>query len=514
MTEDGTHPESTETVPIPPRFWWLKRIGVVVVIWLVALVGLRAWWGYEAGRRLQVEIDCLRAAGGPVEVQDFAPPPLPDAENAAPLYDRVGRMLAGLEAEQVELYGGMRFWDEVVSGSPNEVRELLVATAEARSLTRKARSLPSAGWGAPLRGAPTVLNRLAQARHLAKLLALVVLYDHSIGNDADAVETLADIFALARHTDRRPKMLNHLVAASLNQLSARTIEDISATLEIAGGAPVSGARPAPASREAVGRLIVEILDEGSVAQRFGFVWTCLGERAVDIEAAKAFGFGSSGVAPVSLSSLVNTFPGLLGPVAQLNLIRIIRRETRWIEAAEPLTWPAFAPRSIPPSAPPSFPPSPPSYSVWESLSRPFRYMETFADSAGRQHRSAASMTRMAAIALAIRLYAIDHGRRPERLGELVPEYLASIPNDPYASTLRNIGYRPEGTPPVLYSVNLDGVDDGGKFVLNAYGFIDHYAADLVLFLDGDRRRHEQRGSTSLPTSAKHEASTSHPTSAK
>lgn len=70
--------------------------------------------------------------------------------------------------------------------------------------------------------------------------------------------------------------------------------------------------------------------------------------------------------------------------------------------------------------------------------------------------------RAAAIALAIRLYRFDHASQyPPKLEDLVPDYLPSIPRDAMASDGRPLGYRPNATPPVVYSVGSNGKDDGG-----------------------------------------------------
>jgi hypothetical protein len=70
--------------------------------------------------------------------------------------------------------------------------------------------------------------------------------------------------------------------------------------------------------------------------------------------------------------------------------------------------------------------------------------------------------RAAAIALAIRLYCVDHGGRfPAQLSELVPAYLPAVPADPMAADGRPFGYRPSAHPPVIYSVGRNAIDDGG-----------------------------------------------------
>ena len=75
---------SGDAVPIPPRYWWLKRIGAATGVLLVLLGAMRWYWGWEADRRLQAEIDRIRAAGEPIFPEDFDPPePVPDEDNAA-----------------------------------------------------------------------------------------------------------------------------------------------------------------------------------------------------------------------------------------------------------------------------------------------------------------------------------------------------------------------------------------------------------------------------------------------
>ncbi|MCH7565360.1 MAG: hypothetical protein IH968_16225 [Gemmatimonadetes bacterium] len=91
---------------------------------------------------------------------------------------------------------------------------------------------------------------------------------------------------------------------------------------------------------------------------------------------------------------------------------------------------------------------------------------------------------IAAIALAMRLYELDHGRRPRQLSELVPDYLPAVPLDPMASDGRVIVYLLEPEPPILYSVGENGVDDGGTFEFDSIGRIDLSKADLPFFLDG------------------------------
>ena len=84
------------------------------------------------------------------------------------------------------------------------------------------------------------------------------------------------------------------------------------------------------------------------------------------------------------------------------------------------------------------------------------------DRAVETHHRLASDRRLAATALAIRWYAIDHnGQRPAKLDDLVPKYLPAVPKD---SLLRDkpLGYLPDTLRPRLYSAGANKIDDAGS----------------------------------------------------
>ena len=62
--------------------------------------------------------------------------------------------------------------------------------------------------------------------------------------------------------------------------------------------------------------------------------------------------------------------------------------------------------------------------------------------------------------LALRCYTVENGQPPERLADLVPDYLSELPKDPYSG--KPLLYRRNAKGYVLYSVGSDGRDDGGQ----------------------------------------------------
>jgi hypothetical protein len=67
--------------------------------------------------------------------------------------------------------------------------------------------------------------------------------------------------------------------------------------------------------------------------------------------------------------------------------------------------------------------------------------------------------RLTAVGLAAERYRQAHGRWPRALDELVPEYLAAVPLDPFNGQPLKLSKHDQGI--VIYSVGADGVDNGG-----------------------------------------------------
>lgn len=67
--------------------------------------------------------------------------------------------------------------------------------------------------------------------------------------------------------------------------------------------------------------------------------------------------------------------------------------------------------------------------------------------------------------LALRAYQLDHGTYPPNLASLAPNYLPSVPSDPFALS-GLLRYQQAGAKYLLYSVGPDGKDDGGAAIFD------------------------------------------------
>lgn len=77
-----------------------------------------------------------------------------------------------------------------------------------------------------------------------------------------------------------------------------------------------------------------------------------------------------------------------------------------------------------------------------------------------KHDESAARLRLLAAELALRGFTAETGRPPATLDELVPNYLHSVPVDPF--TEQPLIYRPQRTNWQLYSIGPNRLDEGGK----------------------------------------------------
>jgi hypothetical protein len=132
---------------------------------------------------------------------------------------------------------------------------------------------------------------------------------------------------------------------------------------------------------------------------------------------------------------------------------VLRQLTRQIDAADEPTWPRFAARV--PESPPEVPPGPSGYSLGATMLPALHRVN-------RQYYRALTDHRLAATALAARLYVLDHGGQlPKALNDLVPGYLTAVPLDALSPEGAGLHYVSDPKDPRVYSVGLNGIDNGG-----------------------------------------------------
>jgi hypothetical protein len=92
---------------------------------------------------------------------------------------------------------------------------------------------------------------------------------------------------------------------------------------------------------------------------------------------------------------------------------------------------------------------------------PFEALDRLEDAVARTTEIRGHMA-AAVLTLAIRKYALNTGKMPEKLENLVPSVLGRLPQDPFSAEPMGCKKLPEGKGIRLYSVGPNGKDDGGE----------------------------------------------------
>ena len=479
--------EEPIVAPVPPRHWWLKRIVAGATLLLVALIGLRLWWGWYADRALQTEINKYIAAGEPIYPEDFdSKETIPDEDNAAKMLQDAEAAI-NLTPDQSAWLGQRPFAVSMVSRDLQITRTVLESNAEVYRLVRRARDLPMADWGIRLR-TPAInflMPTLAGQRQVTRLLRVRGLYHHSIHDDDEALESLRDILAQSRTIAQQPSLIAQLTAIAGDGVLIMTIEEILPSIKVQRGEVASADRERGADRQTVKRLIADLLLERDA--RLGLSRSMLSERMSQLDIMQQLQQGKTtlgtmmGPGPAVGFSMIDWASDLATrPLLDLETLVMLHDSTVFAEAALKPNWAeAYWAAHLKPS----------DGSFVDDMTHFIsRAMTPSVERALLLRFRSSAQRRMGATALAIRFYEVEHGTQVEALSPLVPEYLDFIPFDPFAADDRPISYRPESAPRILYSVGSDGVDDGGAYAMRRGGSIDLDQLDLPFFLDGDRPR--------------------------
>ena len=322
-----------------------------------------------------------------------------------------------------------------------------------------------------------ILPNLIPQRQLSKALCAVAAHNHVMENDEAAIEVIRDALHQAVTLGRPSAVMSVLVAMGTQGLVVSRIEDCSHDLRV-GHSP-------DASPQQVRGLIAELLDEQPL--RDGLRGAMFGQRAYLLDTMQYMLGLLMFFKPLSPDDLGETplldkiaaFPTT--PLYETDGVQMMKEMSLVLEACAESNWPA-AHKILKPLE-----------EQWEGLQRgtgrlmrPLGHVSLPNSSSAtvRQHFQILARRRMAAMALAIRLYEIDRGHRPTELAELVPDYLDEIPPDPMSIGGSPFTYVPDAAEPVLYSVGKNGNDDGGVLWNEEHKTYFAHEHDIVFFLDG------------------------------
>jgi len=414
-------------VEMQDRRFTLKgwHLTVLILLVLVGLIGL-----YVATHRGETErrIAALRAAGYPTTFAELAEyTKLPDgAENAAGVYESAfGAFVPPVDDANVPVLGKAK-WP--ARGTPlpeptaKAVEECLAANRQCLTLLHKAAGIAHCQYD---HDDGQMLTPAQDIRHGEQLLHVSAIYDASQGNPEAAVTAIEDGLRLSDSLQREPGLIGYLVRTGCLGLILNGLERSLSLTAFTDG---------------------QLKELGDVLTRTGntldFPRVLVTERCAMIEIWR----NPSRLGPTGPGLPVRMLPGMrptwladildymeacidasqLPPVERLKRFRRINNEMQQLSFLHLLakqTTPALT-----------------------------RVAEL--DLRARAHLE------LARTALALERYRLARGRVPERLEELVPQYLKEVPSDPFDGN--PIRYRHADPGYCLYSISDDGQDNGGK----------------------------------------------------
>ena len=447
------------------RFKRVVRLSVALLC-AAAMAAYVAWGAWESSE-VQRQVDRAHAAGEAITFGDVYLANLPADDNAAyHLAEALNAWPVVEDDKQIDQT--LWFTNRAVEADPvaDSSGYLWASRASLTSLERAGKA-SGCNWNAVIRR-PLMqaldMDAGSDLRRLAWLADDAARRAHGLGNDRLAMRYLLAMTTIARATDGLPpRMMTHVDHVSIITLQADLVERLLPELHIDDQAP-NAARPSQ-----IRMLIAQLTDEEDARKRHHRGW--VGERWIAYDAAMSMieGYRPREPGEPDFKAKVAAFP--LRPVLLSDLRQTMDVMGRVVDASRTTdSYPAFvaAAGRLPtwselkmwrrPSSALTLP------VIGEHMPYPF-----FAD----------GERRMAAAALAIALYQHDHnGSRPDALAALTPDYLAAVPVDPFASDGRAIAYRPGESamvaggadvasksrtrPAALYSVGLNGIDDGGS----------------------------------------------------
>ncbi|CAN5524519.1 hypothetical protein BH09PLA1_BH09PLA1_34280 [soil metagenome] len=423
------------------KFWPFSRgqtVFIVALLFLFAIFAVYLQWNAWAERLIQAEIDAAHARGEFILLEEFPqPPPVLDDQNAATFWLRAADASDTTEAqdERARDLEGLGLYPPTAP----ELALLRDMLSDRQSVWRdvaSARAMFALDWQVDptamlLRQPVPEYNRL---RSLSTLLSHHALVAHADEQDASVIDDARTILQLSAAVEKLPpSLVTHLVAIGISAGSAAIAERCAPDLAIASGA---SPRPGAAAGTDVRALIDELLDESELAG--GLHLAMQGERAFGLHFGPAL-----------------TVKPVHGTIQKIAVARLLKWELSIDLAGREPNYPAA--QAILAANPP-----PPEYVYGYVRSLPSMLQPGMNRILETQFRIKCDR-RLAALALAIRWYQCDHdGKLPTKLDELVPKYLPSVPLDPFAPAGRAFVYAPDAGHPMIYSVGVDGVDDGGS----------------------------------------------------
>lgn len=409
------------------RSWWIRGALLIFVLIAALAVAWTIWW-QRARSAFDAEVAAYRAMVGFSSRDDIRMPDIPADQDATVV---LSKALAAFSQTPASPSQRPSANTPVIPDWPptstwlSQAKAAIDANPKAIELAVAASALAKASPTFDVAKGTSAMP-MANVSTFVRFLCDSALYFHAAGDDAAAVDCLLAAQSIPRVYCSGHTLIESLIAVIEQQIISPRLHFIATGLSVEGSTS-AGEAVHPATRKKVEQLLAAVQDDRS------FVAAIPHGMTVEGSGVMAFATQSPTI-------------WITRPLLYRRLSCSLSLNRQIIGAMEELNWPAAeaAQRQVDAATPPK------DLGTFCSL---VQGAPQFA-AVHRDLFSALTARRMATVALAVRLYALDHGAFPQNLAQLVPQYLPAIPADPYPASHDPLGYllaNQGGSPAVLSS---------------------------------------------------------------
>jgi hypothetical protein len=422
---------------IPDKRRRLKVTHILILLLLIC-IGLYVYYRFSLKSNLQAQIDAIRADGYPTNCAEldmwYKIPP--NVENAAYTIEEALSVFKKWDKEKSEslpIIGKTKLpprTEPLAADMKALITEYVADNNEALGLFHRAAGIEYCRYPINLSaGLATLLPNLGEISNAVRLLELEAVLRADDGNGAAATLSAISCFGIARSLVREPVTVSQLVRSGCQNAAILTVEQVLNRVELKDEQLLE-----------LTECVRQSESTSDISRAF------VGERCVGIDF-----FNNPGMMNPS-SVRLNPFFSLYNAVGMaeadaviyLNIIDGYMKCTRL-----PMHERQKAADAV--------------VAKFQSVSKAHVLLHTIMPSLSgviaKDLRTIAYL-RAADAALAVQRYRLKVDKFPEKLADLVPEYLKSVPKDPFDGN--EMHYRKLKSGFVVYSIGPDLSDDGGK----------------------------------------------------
>lgn len=443
----------------------LKKVAIICGILIAALtipgLILCSWFNYQAPKELEAARQRLRDMGAPMTLEEILLPPVPEEQNAAPLYLKLAELVENSpEIKQAEeLIEDGIFGDDYSKG-PEHIRRMQLSDEEWKTLTKALGLIEETGYfellskicsrphfrpnrdytqGPATLMSGTLLPSVGSIREAVNFLSYRAAVSYHNNDVTASTSYLKDAFVISEHMAEGQILINILTSLAVRGIAHDSLEAISR----------SGDHPNSLDllnfKNSLLNSWLNSIDMERVAIASPLFEALINEGLDEFEALAMSGEAAElrAVAKWNLFGLIDwlfyhDYMAYLNYMADARTAYSLRpyeladlriRQERAQDKAESDRYVLTQMMAIPTAKPQEL--------IYQSITQ----------------------DRLATTGLALASYHTDYNRFPETLDTLIPYYLAELPIDPFSG--EPLIYKRIDDGFSLYSVGQNLVDDQG-----------------------------------------------------